>query len=88
MQFVTVKLHAPAVVAAIRFGKYFKPHVCNLKEFKVRHHHRLALSLTHSLALSLTLLPYLNYGAVFAIELCTHTNTCAGFVCVCRCTVA
>ncbi|PWA00159.1 hypothetical protein BB558_003801 [Smittium angustum] len=34
-QFITLRLEKPAFVRAIKFGKYHKPHVCNLKEFKV-----------------------------------------------------
>ncbi|KAI9021961.1 Muskelin N-terminus-domain-containing protein [Hyaloraphidium curvatum] len=34
-QFVTVRLDRMAVVQTITFGKFHKPHVCNLKEFKV-----------------------------------------------------
>ncbi|KAJ1734328.1 hypothetical protein LPJ61_001130, partial [Coemansia biformis] len=34
-QFITLRLERPALVRSIRFGKYYKTHVCNLKEFKV-----------------------------------------------------
>lgn len=34
-QFMTLKLDVPSIVQTITFGKYYKPHVCNLKEFKV-----------------------------------------------------
>lgn len=34
-QFITLKLHQPAIVKKIKFGKYEKPHVCNLRKFKV-----------------------------------------------------
>lgn len=34
-QFITLKLQQPAIVTKIKFGKYEKPHVCNLKKFKV-----------------------------------------------------
>ncbi|KAL7749767.1 hypothetical protein RI367_004643 [Sorochytrium milnesiophthora] len=34
-QYLTVKLERPAVVQSIMFGKHHKPHVCNLKAFRV-----------------------------------------------------
>ncbi|KAJ1663246.1 hypothetical protein EV178_005187 [Coemansia sp. RSA 1646] len=34
-QFITLRLEHPALVRSITFGKYYKTHVCNLKEFKV-----------------------------------------------------
>ncbi len=34
-QYLTLKLERPAIVETIRFGKYEKTHVCNLKKFKV-----------------------------------------------------
>ncbi|KAJ2717344.1 hypothetical protein H4R19_000096 [Coemansia spiralis] len=34
-QFITLRLERPALVRSIKFGKYYKNHVCNLKEFKV-----------------------------------------------------
>lgn len=34
-QFITLKLHQPAIIKKIHFGKYEKPHVCNLRKFKV-----------------------------------------------------
>ncbi|KAI9504610.1 Muskelin N-terminus-domain-containing protein [Coemansia spiralis] len=34
-QFITLRLEHPALVRSIKFGKYYKTHVCNLKEFKV-----------------------------------------------------
>lgn len=34
-QFLTLKLHRPAIVKKIKFGKYEKTHVCNLRKFKV-----------------------------------------------------
>lgn len=34
-QFITLRLQTPAIVKRIKFGKYTKVHVCNLKEFKI-----------------------------------------------------
>ena len=34
-QFLTVKLERPAVLTNIKFGKFEKTHVCNLKRFQV-----------------------------------------------------
>ncbi|KAJ2299445.1 hypothetical protein IWW55_004181, partial [Coemansia sp. RSA 2706] len=34
-QFITLRLERPALVRSIKFGKFYKTHVCNLKEFKV-----------------------------------------------------
>lgn len=34
-QFVMLKLERPSLVRTITFGKFFKTHVCNLKEFRV-----------------------------------------------------
>lgn len=34
-QFITIKLEKMAIIHSITFGKYYKVHVCNLKEFKV-----------------------------------------------------
>lgn len=34
-QFLTVKLQKPAIIKSIKFGKYEKTHVCNLKKFKI-----------------------------------------------------
>jgi muskelin len=34
-QFLTLKLQRPAIVKKIKFGKYEKTHVCNLRKFKV-----------------------------------------------------
>ncbi|KXS21272.1 hypothetical protein M427DRAFT_107508 [Gonapodya prolifera JEL478] len=34
-QYLLLKLNRPAIVDSITFGKYHKPHVCNLKEFRV-----------------------------------------------------
>lgn len=34
-QFLTLKLARPAIVQTIRFGKYEKTHVCNLKLFRI-----------------------------------------------------
>ncbi|CRK95856.1 CLUMA_CG009303, isoform A [Clunio marinus] len=34
-QFITLKLVKPSIVKYIKFGKYEKPHVCNLKKFRV-----------------------------------------------------
>ncbi|KAJ1680395.1 hypothetical protein EV182_000116 [Spiromyces aspiralis] len=34
-QYITLVLDRPAFVRSILFGKHFKPHACNLKEFKV-----------------------------------------------------
>lgn len=34
-QFLTLKLQRPAIVKKIKFGKYEKNHVCNIKKFKV-----------------------------------------------------
>ncbi|KAJ2009348.1 hypothetical protein GGI04_000515, partial [Coemansia thaxteri] len=34
-QFITLRLERPALVRSITFGKFYKTHVCNLKEFKV-----------------------------------------------------
>lgn len=34
-QFLLLRLHAPAIVTSIRFGKYHKPHLANLKDFRV-----------------------------------------------------
>ncbi|KAJ3217804.1 Muskelin 1, intracellular mediator containing kelch motif [Dinochytrium kinnereticum] len=35
MQYITIKLDQVSVVHTITFGKYYKIHVCNMKEFKV-----------------------------------------------------
>jgi N-acetylneuraminic acid mutarotase len=35
MQYITIKLDKMSIVKTITFGKYYKVHVCNLKEFKV-----------------------------------------------------
>ncbi|KAI8849074.1 Muskelin N-terminus-domain-containing protein [Chytridium lagenaria] len=35
MQYITIKLDKVSIVHTITFGKYYKIHVCNLKEFKV-----------------------------------------------------
>lgn len=34
-QFLVLKLQRPAIVRRIKFGKYEKTHVCNLKKFKI-----------------------------------------------------
>ncbi|KCV71755.1 hypothetical protein H696_01176 [Fonticula alba] len=34
-QYITLRLDRPSIVSAISFGKYHKPHVCNLREFIV-----------------------------------------------------
>ena len=34
-QYLTLKLQRPAIVQTIKFGKYEKTHVCNLKMFKI-----------------------------------------------------
>ncbi|KAL8596859.1 hypothetical protein ACOMHN_060667 [Nucella lapillus] len=34
-QFLTLKLERPCIVEKIKFGKYEKTHVCNLKKFKI-----------------------------------------------------
>ncbi|XP_055704070.1 muskelin [Phlebotomus papatasi] len=34
-QFLTLKLQRPAIVKTIKFGKYEKTHVCNLRKFKI-----------------------------------------------------
>lgn len=34
-QYLTLKLERPAIVKRIKFGKYEKTHVCNLRKFKV-----------------------------------------------------
>ncbi|KAJ2745700.1 hypothetical protein GGI20_001975 [Coemansia sp. BCRC 34301] len=34
-QYITLRLERPALVRSITFGKFYKMHVCNLKEFKV-----------------------------------------------------
>ncbi|KAJ1960007.1 hypothetical protein GGI12_004036 [Dipsacomyces acuminosporus] len=34
-QYITLRLEHPALVRSIKFGKFYKTHVCNLKEFKV-----------------------------------------------------
>ncbi|KAI8325866.1 hypothetical protein GQ54DRAFT_178910 [Martensiomyces pterosporus] len=34
-QFITLRLEHPALVRSIKFGKFYKTHVCNLREFKV-----------------------------------------------------
>ncbi|KAJ1943389.1 hypothetical protein GGF37_002673, partial [Kickxella alabastrina] len=34
-QYITLRLERPALVRSIKFGKFYKTHVCNLKEFKV-----------------------------------------------------
>lgn len=34
-QFLTLKLQRPGIVKKIKFGKYEKNHVCNLKKFKI-----------------------------------------------------
>lgn len=34
-QFLLLKLERPALLRTITLGKYFKTHVCNLKEFRV-----------------------------------------------------
>lgn len=34
-QFLILKLQRPAIVKKIKFGKYEKPHVCNLRKFKI-----------------------------------------------------
>lgn len=31
-----LKLSKPSIVKYIKFGKYEKPHVCNLKKFRVK----------------------------------------------------
>ncbi|KAJ3106961.1 Muskelin 1, intracellular mediator containing kelch motif [Phlyctochytrium planicorne] len=35
MQYITIKLDKVSIVHTITFGKYYKVHVCNMKEFKV-----------------------------------------------------
>ncbi|KAI3487215.1 hypothetical protein L1887_48925 [Cichorium endivia] len=42
-QYIILKLDKPSVVRSITFGKYHKPHPCNLRDFKVygATHHRL-----------------------------------------------
>ena len=35
LQYLTLKLQRPAIVQTIKFGKYEKTHVCNLKMFKI-----------------------------------------------------
>ncbi|KAJ2724942.1 hypothetical protein GGI07_001604 [Coemansia sp. Benny D115] len=34
-QYIVLRLERPALVRSIKFGKFYKTHVCNLKEFKV-----------------------------------------------------
>ena len=34
-QYLMLKLERPAIIESIKFGKYEKTHVCNLKKFKV-----------------------------------------------------
>lgn len=34
-QFIVLKLQNISIVKYIKFGKYDRPHVCNLKKFKV-----------------------------------------------------
>ncbi|KAJ2082812.1 hypothetical protein H4R24_001270 [Coemansia sp. RSA 988] len=34
-QFITLRLERPALIRLIKFGKFYKTHVCNLKEFKI-----------------------------------------------------
>lgn len=34
-QFLLLRLERPALVRTVTFGKFFKTHVCNLKEFRV-----------------------------------------------------
>ena len=34
-QFLILKLERPAIVKKIKFGKYEKTHVCNLRKFKL-----------------------------------------------------
>ncbi len=34
-QYLMLKLDRPALVRTVTFGKFFKTHVCNLKEFRV-----------------------------------------------------
>lgn len=34
-QYLTLKLQRPAIVKKIKFGKYEKNHVCNLRKFKI-----------------------------------------------------
>lgn len=34
-QFLTLKLKRPAIVKKIKFGKFEKSHVCNIKKFRV-----------------------------------------------------
>ena len=34
-QYLMLKLERPAIMESIKFGKYEKTHVCNLKKFKV-----------------------------------------------------
>jgi len=34
-QFLTLKLRRPAIVKKIKFGKFEKSHVCNIKKFRV-----------------------------------------------------
>lgn len=38
-QYIVLELESPAVVRKIRFGKYEKQHVCNVKEFEVIESH-------------------------------------------------
>jgi hypothetical protein len=35
LQYILLELETPAIVRRIRFGKYEKQHVCNVKEFEV-----------------------------------------------------
>jgi hypothetical protein len=35
LQYLMLKLEHPAILDSIKFGKYEKMHVCNLKKFKV-----------------------------------------------------
>ncbi len=35
MQFLLLQLAQPSIIKKITFGKFEKPHVCNMKEFKV-----------------------------------------------------
>jgi len=34
-QFITLKLHRVSIVKGIKFGKYEKAHVCNIKKFRI-----------------------------------------------------
>ena len=34
-KYLLLKLDKPAILTLVTFGKYHKPHVCNLKEFKI-----------------------------------------------------